>query len=225
MFQSIEKYYQLIHLVERLKCEKRHSWLSNGDQESVAEHAYRLCLMVLFLAPYSPKKIDVDKAIKMALIHDLPEIYYGDHPAFEITSQNKAEEKFNGEKEALIHLLKDLTEDMQVELVNLWVEFEEAQTPESLFVRGVDRLECHLQHLEADISTWSDLEKKRFFIGMGYYANKDPLLKQFADYLVMKTHEKMKQAGIDIGAFERWKKRLSEQDLLQEIRFIQNLEQ
>lgn len=73
MKSSLTDSLLFIQLMEQLKNELRHSWTSTGRQESVAEHSWRLCLMVMTFAPELEHPIDVNRAIKMALIHDCVE--------------------------------------------------------------------------------------------------------------------------------------------------------
>ena len=62
---------QVIALAEKLKYEMRHSWLSNGRQESVAEHTWRMSLMAILVEPYLDQKVNIEKLLKMVIIHDL----------------------------------------------------------------------------------------------------------------------------------------------------------
>lgn len=110
------------------------------NSESVAEHSFRTALMVMFLAP---KEICCEKAVKMALIHDINEVYTKDIPT---TSMGKRE-KFIREKKAMTKLLKDLPEGRS-ECMNLWLEFEERKSPEAVFVHQVDKLETMMQTAE-----------------------------------------------------------------------------
>ena len=67
IYQSMKQFFDLMHLAESLKKELRHSWLSDGRQESVAEHSWRLSLMAMGMGHMFPKdQYDVSKAIKMA---------------------------------------------------------------------------------------------------------------------------------------------------------------
>lgn len=66
------------HLAEKLKDELRHQWTSANRQESVAEHSWRLALMLILCCPYINHPIDFRKAITMAVIHDLVEAEAGD---------------------------------------------------------------------------------------------------------------------------------------------------
>ena len=54
---NLEKYFEIMHLTEKLKNNTRHSWLSSGRRESVAEHCYRLTLMAYFM------KVDIDQYV------------------------------------------------------------------------------------------------------------------------------------------------------------------
>ena len=71
----------VLHIAERLKDELRHCETSRGRRESVAEHSWRLALMAFFMKDEFPA-LDMDKVIKMCLIHDLGECFTGDIPTF-----------------------------------------------------------------------------------------------------------------------------------------------
>ncbi|MDZ4323104.1 MAG: HD domain-containing protein, partial [Alphaproteobacteria bacterium] len=79
----MQHYVQFLNIAEKLKCEMRHSWLSSGRQESVAEHSWRMGLMVMTFFPYLSQKVDLEKCLKMAILHDLAEAEVGDIPVFE----------------------------------------------------------------------------------------------------------------------------------------------
>ena len=70
-----------LHLAERLKNTTRHCYTSSGRHESVAEHSWRLALMAYWISDEFPD-LDMDKVIRMCLIHDLGEAFTGDIPVF-----------------------------------------------------------------------------------------------------------------------------------------------
>ena len=74
-------YIDFLNVIEKLKCNTRHSWTSSGRQESVAEHSWRLAVMAMLCADEYPT-LDINKVIKMCLIHDFGEAITGDIPAF-----------------------------------------------------------------------------------------------------------------------------------------------
>lgn len=66
--------------LEKLKCNTRHSWTSSGRHESVAEHSWRLAMLALLLRDALPE-VDMDKVLRMCLIHDVGEAVTGDIPS------------------------------------------------------------------------------------------------------------------------------------------------
>ena len=75
-------FLEILKVAEKLKCNTRHSWTSSGRHESVAEHSWRVALMALLMRDEFPE-LDMDKVIRMCLIHDLGEAFTGDIPAFD----------------------------------------------------------------------------------------------------------------------------------------------
>ena len=67
-----KEFLDILHIAERLKCGTRHSYTSSGRHESVAEHSWRISLMAMLLTTAFPEA-DMNKVIRMCLIHDLGE--------------------------------------------------------------------------------------------------------------------------------------------------------
>ncbi len=152
-----------LHIAERLKEEMRHSWLSNGRRESVAEHTWRVALMVIMVAPYLDHRVDIEKCLKLALLHDLAEAEAGDIPVFENQHQDRKQAKYYHEQQAMLHIKSVLDSPVGQEIYELWEEYERQECYEAKFVRALDKLEVQLQHNEADISSWLHLEKLMVF--------------------------------------------------------------
>ena len=66
----------LLTVAERLKDTTRHCYTSKGRRESVAEHSWMMTLMVFFMRDEFPEA-DMDKVIRMCIIHDLGEAFTG----------------------------------------------------------------------------------------------------------------------------------------------------
>lgn len=141
-------YIDFLNKIEKLKCNTRHSWTSSGRQESVAEHSWRLAVMAMLCADEYPD-LDINKVIKMYLIHDFGEAITGDIPAFLKTAQNELDENV-----AVTKLLSVLPADIQTELQSLFDEMNARETPEAQLFKSLDNLEALVSHNEADISTW-----------------------------------------------------------------------
>lgn len=114
---------------------------------------------------------NLEKLMKMCLIHDLGEAFTGDVPTFEKTEADE-------EKEAslLNEWVKQLPEPFAKEMQELYREMEERQTLEARIYKALDNLEALIQHNESDIKTWIPLE---YDLQMTYGNDK----VQFSEYL------------------------------------------
>lgn len=142
------EYIDFLNRIEKLKCNTRHSWTSDGRHESVAEHCWRLGVMAMLCADEYPD-VDIDKVIKMCLIHDLGESITGDIPAF-----NKNADDRIAEKKAVELLVSLLPETLQNEFSVLFSEMYEMNTAEAKLYKSLDNLEALISHNEADLATW-----------------------------------------------------------------------
>jgi len=146
------QYIEFLNKIEKLKCNTRHSWTSSGRQESVAEHSWRLAVMAMLCADEYPE-VDMNKVIKMCLIHDFGEAITGDIPAFLKTEQNERDED-----NAVAGLLAELPPEFCAELQTLFDDMNARETAEAKLFKSLDNLEALVSHNEADISTWLPLE-------------------------------------------------------------------
>ena len=145
-------FLEVLTVAERLKDETRHSYTSGGRHESVAEHSWRTVLMAYFLRDEFPKA-DMDKVMKMCLIHDLGEAFTGDIPVFEKTK--KDEER---EEELLNNWVKSLPNPYAKEMSELYQEMAKRETLEAKIYKAIDSIEAVISHNEADIKTWTPNE-------------------------------------------------------------------
>lgn len=188
-----EKVLQFLSLAEKLKCQTRHSWTTNGRQESVAEHVYRLMVFVWLLKDEFPD-CDMNRVMELALFHDMGEALTGDIPAFE---KGREDEKI--EEEAQQRIADMLPEPYRARLSSIFKEVEEKETKESRLLRAMDKLEALIQHNEADLSTWLPLEYE-LQLTYGQEQTKDiPYMKKLRQRVYEDSVEKMKAAGNDKG--------------------------
>jgi putative hydrolases of HD superfamily len=139
---ELEGVLAFLRAAERLKTVTRSGWTSAGEQESVAEHTWRLCLMAMLLYGDTPG-IDLARLLKMCLIHDLGEAIRGDVPA---PAQVGGVSKADHERADLLQLIDPLPSSLQHEILGLWDEYEAAESPEAKLAKGLDKLETILQH-------------------------------------------------------------------------------
>lgn len=149
---KIEDYISLLDTLEALKKNTRHSWLSDGRRESVAEHSWRLTVMAYFIKDEYPE-IDINKVMMMCLLHDIGEAFTGDIPAFLKTSSDES-----AEENVVYKFIENLPAPYREELKSLFEEMTEQKTSESKLYKALDKMEAVIQHNEADISTWLPLE-------------------------------------------------------------------
>ncbi|HDR4572136.1 HD domain-containing protein [Bacillus cytotoxicus] len=191
---------KVIALAEKLKYEMRHSWLSNGRQESVAEHTWRMSLMAILVQPYLDKEVNMEKLLKMVIIHDLVEAEAGDIPAFDtMNSQELQLKKQENEQQAMLNIKHTLEGPLGEELYHLWMEFEEKETYEAKVANALDKLEVKIQHNEADIRTWLPIEHKMTF-QVAKHTDFDSFLSKLQKIIEREGEKKLIAAGIDVEA-------------------------
>lgn len=124
--------------IDRLKNVIRVNGLFDGSrEENTAEHSWHAALTALILAPYADEPVDVDRVIRMLLVHDLIEIEAGDTFAYadpEVLAQQEALEI-----EAAEVVFGQVSSPLNEELRALWDEFEARISPEAKFAKAIDR--------------------------------------------------------------------------------------
>jgi len=202
MQDQLNRIFQFISLAEKLKFELRHCDLSNGRRESVAEHVWRTSLMALVIAPHLETPVNIEKTLKMIIIHDIVEAICGDVPIFETEHPEGKDLKLQNESKAIKEIRQMLDSPAGDEIFHLWYEFEEKQSLEALFANTLDKLEAQIQHNESDLSTWLPVEKLRVFCKLEELGEFDPFLKEFKTHIKMQSIAKLKNGGCDIDQLE-----------------------
>ena len=184
-----EKLLEALHTAEKLKDTTRHCYTSKGRHESVAEHSWRLALTALFLRDEFPA-LDLDRVIRMCLIHDLGECFTGDIPSF--LKSGGDEER---ERSALETWVASLPAPYSVELKTLYAEMDALETDEAKLYKALDKLEAVIQHNESDIATWLPREYELNLT----YADENVA---FSDYLKRLREEVRRETRDKIAAAE-----------------------
>ena len=187
------EFLSILSVAEQLKCNTRHSWTSSGRHESVAEHSWRITLMAMLCADEFPD-LDMNRVIRMCLIHDLGEAFTGDIPAF-----NKTDSDEDVEEQKLFAWVDTLPEPTRQEFRSLYTEMAALETKEARLYKALDKLEALIQHDESDISTWLPLE---YDLQLTYGADLmdlTPWLRSLRDEVDRVTLEKIAAAKKDSG--------------------------
>ena len=142
------KLLDILTVAERLKDVTRHCYTSKGRHESVAEHCWMMTLMAFLLKEEFPDA-DMDKVIRMCIIHDLGEAFTGDIPVFRKTAADEEKE------EALLQAwVGSFPQEKADEMRALYKEMDAQETLEARIYKTIDGLEAVVQHNLSPISTW-----------------------------------------------------------------------
>ena len=156
----------------KLKTTYRHCFTDNDRRESVADHSWRIALMAMMLSGEEEfQRVDMDRVIRMCLIHDLGESFTGDIPTFQ-----KSEKDVDVEDELFGQWIDSFPETQR----NMWKvllsEMNALETTEAKTYKALDKLEAVISHNESDIKTWLPLE---YDLQLTYGAEN----VQFSEYL------------------------------------------
>lgn len=151
---TAEKFLKILERAAKLKVNTRHNWTEADRKESVADHSWRVALMAMLLDGVEEfESVDIDRVIRMCIIHDLGEAFTGDVPSFEKTGND---EKL--EEEAFDGWVAQFPEPQRSEWQSLLAEMKALQTNEAKLYKCLDKMEALISHDEADISTWLPIE-------------------------------------------------------------------
>ena len=156
MTDRLARQFDFLNEADRLKSVLRATTLVDGSRpENSGEHSWHLALYALVLADQAAPGVDINRVIRMLLIHDLVEIDVGDVP---IHSQNglahASEATVAAEANAADRIFGLLPPDLSDGLRALWDEFEAARTPDALFAKALDRVQPVMANLQSGGGTW-----------------------------------------------------------------------
>lgn len=140
-----------------LKKLRRTGWQLRGikEGESIADHCWGVVLLTHILSSELDIKLDRNKAVSIAIAHELGETRIGDIP---YTTLKYFPNKREMENAAINDILSPLSERTKKEMVDLFNEFEDAQTTEAKFVKAIDKLEMLITAAEYEHSGYSGLK-------------------------------------------------------------------
>lgn len=139
--REIEKLQRVVRIID----------YPDGSQENTAEHTWHVTMFVMLLGTEVDPKADMARMLKMALIHDLVEIYAGDTYMFDDKAR---EDKQARELKAARKLFAQLPPDREQEFWELFEEFEELKTPEAKIVKSFDYIQPLMLNVIHNGATW-----------------------------------------------------------------------
>ncbi|MDE6357851.1 MAG: HD domain-containing protein [Eubacteriales bacterium] len=177
---KLKKQMEFLIEIDKLKNIFRRSFISDKSRrENDAEHSWHMAMYAIILEEYAPKGIDILKVIKMALVHDLIEIYAGDTFLFD---EEMIKSKQKREKEAAEKIYSMLPDEQCMEIKALWEEFEEKQSNEAIFCATLDGIQPIMLNYLTEGGTWKEYNiKKDMVLKKGYlvFEKSHPIIKEF----------------------------------------------
>lgn len=154
MTNRLQNQLEFLAIADEMKHIFRQTKLIDGSRyENDAEHSWHFALMAITLFEHCALDgVDIDRVTKMAIIHDLVEIYAGDTPAQDIAASIGKEER---EREAADRLFALLPDEQAQEYRGMWEEFDTMETPDAIYASAVDRFQSmFLIHKNGAGSAW-----------------------------------------------------------------------
>ena len=157
MTDRLERQFAFLNEADRLKSVLRATTLVDGSRpENSGEHSWHLALYALVLADQAEPGVDINRVIRMLLIHDLVEIDVGDVPIHAQNGQAHASaETQAAEARAADRIFGLLPADLGESFRALWEEFEAAATPDARFAKALDRVQPVMANLMSGGGTWA----------------------------------------------------------------------
>ncbi len=157
MTDRLEAQFAFLNEADRLKSVLRATTLVDGSRrENSGEHSWHLALYALVLADHAGPGVDINRVIRMLLIHDLVEIDVGDVPIHSANGHAHASaETIASEAKAADRIFGLLPADVALSLRALWNEFEAATTPDAIFAKSLDRVQPVMANLMSGGGTWT----------------------------------------------------------------------
>jgi putative hydrolase of HD superfamily len=154
MSQRLDAQMAFLNEACKLKSVTRGTTLCDGSRyENSGEHSWHIALYAMTLADHAPADVDINRVIRMLLLHDLVEIDAGDAPIF---GTHDTDAMAAAEAAAATRIFGLLPADQAADFRALWDEFEAAQSPDARFAKSLDRFQPPNQNLASGGGSWVD---------------------------------------------------------------------
>ena len=183
---DLEQQLAFIIEIDKLKAVYRQTTVKEDKdrQENSAEHSWHITLIAQLLKDYAAQPIDITRVVKMLLIHDIIEIDAGDLFAFAETKDHQLQAL--KEEQAAQRLFGLLPEAQHQEYKSLWLEFEQAESHDAQFAKGMDRVLPLVQNMNNEGGSWAKhgISQSQVLARNSYLEKSAPKLWQ---YVVQQT--------------------------------------
>ena len=117
--------------------------MDESRRETDAEHSWHFAMIAMLFFEYAGEGVNQERVLKMALVHDLVEIYAGDTFAFDEQANVNKDMR---ERQSADKLFTQLPASQGMELRSLWEEFDAMETPDARYAAAIDRLQPFLSN-------------------------------------------------------------------------------
>lgn len=201
---SVDRIVDFFKIAEKLECEYRLTRMSDDAPQAVASHSWNMAMMAIVLRPYLKTSIDMERVLKMCLLHDLPEAIAHDVPLHEQTPDIK-QQKHAQEQNAIKQILSLIQNN---DVSDSFEEYEARNTPEAKLVKALDVLDTAVQHLCAQdlayVGGFADNFYWKMFFSPDFAAFFDfePVMRGVFDEIKQRVARRLKdELNIDAGDF------------------------
>ncbi len=153
--KKINDIFKFLRRVKKLETTNRYeSSLKGGARNTVAEHSWHLAMMVMIIASEYKVDVNIERAISLALLHDIAEASTGDFDAYaQVALGNNFKEKKSELEKSVV---EKMTDDISFgdKIYSLWKEYEDQKTIEAKFVKALDKIEGFLHISEVGVEEY-----------------------------------------------------------------------
>ena len=176
MDERFEQQLKFLAEIDKMKSVFRQTVLiDKSRREDDASHSWHFAVMAMMLAEHcADQSVDFNRVVKMALVHDLIEIYAGDTFAYDAAGNT---DKQLREEAAADKLFSLLPQDQGQEIRALWEEFDAERTPDAKYACAIDRLQPFVNNLMTEGHTW----KRHGVTAAQVYKRMDPIRAAMPD--------------------------------------------
>ncbi len=191
IMDRLKKQMEFLMEIDKMKNVLRRTILIDGSRrETDAEHSWHLAVMAMILYEYCDNsQVDLTRVLKMALVHDLVEVYAGDTFAFDVEGYKDKDER---EQKAAVKIFGMLPDDQSKEYKTLWEEFEEMNTPDAMYTAAIDRLQPFVINYLTQGHTWAlgNVSSKQVYTRIGVVKDIIPQLWDYVEFIINDSIEK-----------------------------------
>ena len=159
--EQLQQQLNFILELDKLKAVYRQALIKVDDNrfENSAEHSWHIAMMALTFEPYAAEPVNMTRVLNMLLVHDIVEIDAGDTFAFGEQQDLDAQE---AKELAAAHRIFGLLPEAQCQVqLDMWLEFERAETADARFAKAMDRILPLIQNMQNDGGSWARHQVKR----------------------------------------------------------------